>query len=101
MDAELMALASTAGTAVVTALTTDAWERTELLEVRELLEGPGADALAEAMADDWRADFLHLLAARPDVAQDVRRVPDEVLLPSLPSQPHPAPVVFNAGPAER
>jgi hypothetical protein len=116
VDAELMALASTAGTAVVTALTTDVWERTrtavgslwrracpdraetveaELLETRELLEGPGADALAEAMADDWRGKFLRLLAARPDVAQEVQRMLDEVLVPS---QTQPAAVVFNASP---
>ncbi|PAZ14140.1 hypothetical protein CLM62_22235 [Streptomyces sp. SA15] len=116
MDAELMALASTAGTAVVTALTTNVWERTrtavgslwrracpdraetveaELLETRELLEAPGADDLAEAVADDWRGKFLRLLAARPDVAEEVRRMLDEVLAPT---QTQPAAVVFNASP---
>ncbi|MDX3247312.1 hypothetical protein [Streptomyces sp. ME18-1-4] len=130
MDAELMALASTAATTVVTVLTTDAWERArtavgslwqrayperaetvaaELAETRELLlaaqEGTrGADAapamatFEEGMADDWRGRFVRLLAAHPDLAQEVRRLLDEELAPVLPAQTPTAPVVFNASP---
>ncbi|MFB6983246.1 hypothetical protein [Streptomyces scopuliridis] len=132
VDAELMALASTAGGAVVTAISTDVWERArsavgalwrraypdraetveaELLETRELLlaaqggtqdqdgsTGPDEQSMAEGMADEWRGKFRRLLATHPDFAQEVRRILDEELTPSLPGQTRSAPIVFHANP---
>ncbi|MFF6775649.1 hypothetical protein ACFY8W_19060 [Streptomyces sp. NPDC012637] len=117
MDAELVALASTAGTAVVTALTTDLWQRAqasvgslwrrahperadtveaELTETRTLLlAAPEGDA-AEVSADEWRLRFRRLLATRPDLAEELRRVVAEDLAPALPPQPQGTSTVFNA-----
>lgn len=120
-----MALASTAGTTVVTLLTTDAWERAktavatlwgracpdrvetveaELLETRELLlattddeTGAGAPGRDEGIAE-WRGKFRRLLMAQPEFAQEVRRILDEELIPALPASAPAAPIVFHANP---
>ncbi|MGW2700885.1 hypothetical protein [Streptomyces sp. NPDC001340] len=117
MDAELMALASTAGTAVVTALTTDLWQRAqasvgtlwrrayperadtveaELTETRTLLLATPKDHVAADSAEEWRLRFRRLLATRPDLAEELRRVLTEELAPALPAQPHGNSTVFNA-----
>lgn len=121
-----MALASAAGTAVVTALTTDLWERAgsatsalwkrvyperadtveaDLLETRELLlaarerSEDGEQELEEGFTDEWRGRFRRLLAARPDLAQELREVLDNELTPALPAQgPNAGGVVFHAAP---
>lgn len=119
-----MALASTAGTTVVTLLTTDAWERAktavstlwgracpdrvetveaELLETRELLLSTGEQAdsgtpgFDEGIAE-WRGKFRRLLITQPEFAQEVRRIVDEELVPALPASAQAAPVVFHANP---
>ncbi|WP_308310950.1 hypothetical protein [Streptomyces sp. GbtcB6] len=116
MDAELTALASTAGSAVVTALTTELWERAqtavgtlwrrayperadtveaELTETRTLLLADREDTEAEISADEWRGRFRRLLATRPDLADELRRVLAEDLAPAAPQQPQTT-TVFNA-----
>ncbi|MFD5189043.1 hypothetical protein ACFWMU_13020 [Streptomyces sp. NPDC058357] len=124
MDAELMALASTAGTTVVTLLATDAWEgartavatlwgrafpdraesvEAELLETRELLlhaseqTGSGTAEFDEGTAE-WRGKFRRLLLAHPEFAQEVRRILDEELSPALPAPAPAASIVFHANP---
>ncbi|MFF8915069.1 hypothetical protein ACF08M_17555 [Streptomyces sp. NPDC015032] len=124
VDAELLALASTAGTTVVTALTTDLWERArasvaalweraypdraatveaELTDTRTLLlatgeTGPDATDIEEVSAEEWRLRFRRLLTARPDLAQELRRVLVEELTPALPDQQEPqgGTTVFHA-----
>ncbi|WBO64919.1 hypothetical protein [Streptomyces camelliae] len=117
MEAELVALASTAGTAVVTALTTDLWERAqasvgalwrrayperaatveaELTETRTLLLADAQDDLTEVSAEEWRLRFRRLLAAHPDLAEELRRVLAEDLAPALSAQPQGNSTVFNA-----
>ncbi|GHK04194.1 hypothetical protein ACWEWI_18135 [Streptomyces sp. NPDC003753] len=120
MEAELAALASSAGTAVVTALTTDLWERAktsvaalwqrayperadtveaELTETRTLLLADTQADLAEDSAQEWRLRFRRLLVTRPDLAEELRRVLAEELTPSLPAQQtQGTTTVFNAAP---
>ncbi|MFI9604310.1 hypothetical protein ACIHCX_31430 [Streptomyces sp. NPDC052043] len=111
MDPELLALASTAGTTVVTALTTELWERArasvgalwrraypdradtieaELTDTRTLLLADGNEAGngtdAEVSAEEWGLRFRRLLATRPDLALELRRVLDEELTPALSAQ---------------
>ncbi|MDQ0992006.1 hypothetical protein [Streptomyces sp. V3I7] len=120
MDAELMALASSAGSALVAALTTDLWQRAqssvgslwrrahperaatveaELAETRALLLRAPEDEIAEDSADEWRLRFRRLLVTRPDLAEDLRRVLAEDLTPALPVPPQSGSMVFNAAPS--
>lgn len=119
-----MALASTAGTTVVTLLATDTWERAkaavadlwgrafpdraetveaELMETRELLmhtgeqNGSGTPEFDEGVAE-WRGKFRRLLLAQPDFALEVRRILDEELIPALPAPASGPSVVFHANP---
>jgi hypothetical protein len=120
VDAELVSLASAAGTAVVTALTTDLWERAqtsvgalwrraypdradtveaELTETRTLLLATPEDDTEQDSADEWRLRFRRLLAVRPDLAEELRRVLTEDLNPALPAQqPQTSSTVFHAAP---
>jgi lipase chaperone LimK len=107
MDAEVVELARTAGTTVVTLMATDAWQRTrdglvslwsrvhpdrtaavsgELEESqRELLaarEAGDEDAERELSAE-WQARLRRLLASDPQIADELRRLLDEVH-PALP-----------------
>ncbi len=116
MDAELVALASTAGSAVVTALSTDLWQRAqasvgalwrrayperadtveaELTETRTLLLATSEDDVAQDSAQEWRLRFRRLLATRPDLAEELRRVLNEDLAPALPEHQGTS-TVFNA-----
>ncbi|MEU4110335.1 hypothetical protein [Streptomyces sp. NPDC027717] len=121
MEAELLALASNAGTAVVTALTTDLWERAqssvgtlwrrayperaatveaELDETRTLLLADPGDGLAEGSAEEWTLRFRRLLAVRPDLAEDLRRALAEDLTPaSQAPQQQAGTTVFHASPS--
>ncbi|MGY0230923.1 hypothetical protein [Longispora urticae] len=98
MDAELVALASAAGTTVVGLLATDAWQITktamgslwrrvwpqraevleaELVDVRaELLAAreAGDATVAEALVGEWQGRLRRLLAADPQVADELRRL---------------------------
>jgi hypothetical protein len=112
VDAELMALASTAGNTLVTLLATDAWEKArsavgrwwrrvhpasagdieaELAEARAALIGHvGRDeqsrqGLADALQAEWAARLRRLLAAHPHAADELRRLLDEELTPALPT----------------
>ncbi|WP_037857104.1 hypothetical protein [Streptomyces sp. NRRL S-340] len=117
MEAELMALASTAGTAVVSALTTDLWQRAQdsvgslwrrayperagtveadLTETRTLLLAAPEGDVAEDSAEEWRLRFRRLLATRPDLAEELRRVLTEDLAGVLPAPPQGTSTVFNA-----
>lgn len=106
MEAEMMDLARTAGTAVVTLMATDAWERTregvvalwrrvspsraegvegELEAARDdlLLARENGDTLVEReLCEEWAGRLRRLLRDRPDVAVELRRIlvdlyPDE------------------------
>ncbi|WP_149548392.1 hypothetical protein [Streptomyces marokkonensis] len=110
MDPEIAALAGTAGTTVVTLMVTTAWEsardgmvalwrrfqparaesigeeleagRAELLLARQ-----AGDAESEAeLTAEWQGRVRRLLLARPDVADELRGLLDE-LAPSLPDEP--------------
>ncbi|GAA3173866.1 MULTISPECIES: hypothetical protein [Streptomyces] len=117
MDAELMALASTAGSAVVTALTTDLWQRAqasvgglwrrayperadtveaELTETRDLLLAAPEDDVAETSAEEWGLRFRRLLTTHPALAEELRRVLAEELAPAVPAHSQGNSTVFNA-----
>jgi len=107
VDAELLTLANTAGTTLVTLLATDAWGksasavgdlwrrvhperaeavRAELVEARaEVLAAQAAgDGVVESeLVAEWRRRLRRLLAADPGVAAELRRVLDEELTPAL------------------
>jgi hypothetical protein len=101
LDAELVALASAAGTTVVNLLATDAWEtaksavgtlwrrvqpdrapaiEAELVETREALvtaQGTGrGDAAVLELTDEWQQRLGRLLAADPRVAAELRSLLD-------------------------
>jgi hypothetical protein len=104
VEPEIAALASTAGTTVVTLMATDAWERTrdavaslwrrvhperadtvvaELDATREDLasaseESGGDDELLDELRAEWRGRIRRLLTARPEVAGELRRLLDEL-----------------------
>ncbi|MEU1229380.1 hypothetical protein [Streptomyces sp. NPDC005828] len=106
MDPIVMA----AGTALVSAMATNAWaeardavvvlwrrvhpERAEqvgadLEAVRaDVLEArrTGDDAAEEALAGTWRTELQRLVRADPSLAADVRRLLDERLAPALPRE---------------
>ena len=108
MDAELAELASTAAIAVVKAMATDGWEAvktsisalwrraypqssdtmtTELVNTRaEVLsarEAGNQEAELE-IAGDWHGKFRRLLASRAGLADELRLLVQEQLLPMLP-----------------
>jgi len=98
MDAELAALAGTAGSTVVTLLATDAWGKTktavgalwrrvhpqraevveaELVEARtELLaaRAAGNGQAEQALVGEWQSRIRRLLASDPNVATELREV---------------------------
>jgi len=109
MDAELFALASTASTTVVTLLATDAWEKAknalgtlwrrvhperaatieaELVDARtELLaaHAAGDQQTEQDLVAEWRGRLQRLLTADPRLADELRRLLDEQLIPALPA----------------
>ena len=106
MDAELATLASTAGTTIVAALATDAWEKTktaigglcrkthpdraagveaDLVDTHaELLaaQATGDTQTEQDLAADWQRKLRRFLTTDPDVADELRRILDE-LSPTL------------------
>lgn len=107
VDAELVELAGTAGTTIVTLLATDAWEKTkaavaglwgrvhpqraetvaaELVEARgELLaaQASGDTDTEQALVGEWQSRIRRLLAADPAVAGELRQLLGEL----APAQP--------------
>ncbi|MFC5830027.1 hypothetical protein [Nonomuraea insulae] len=105
MDPIVMA----AGTALVTAMATDAWEQVrarvaalwgrfgpdqektvevELTEVRDQVLAARRDHDAEteqALAGEWRVRLARLLKQDPQLAVELRSVLDEVLAPAVPA----------------
>lgn len=105
-------LVATAGTAVVAAMATDAWQQAraavlelwrrthpervpaiegELAEVREdvLAARNHQDAGAEErLVENWRQRLERLVRTDPDLAQELRRVLNEELVPLLPADGH-------------
>ncbi|WP_030179810.1 hypothetical protein [Streptomyces violaceorubidus] len=114
MDPEIAALAGTAGTTVVTLMVTNAWESArdglvalwrrvqparaesvgeELEAGREelLLARQAGDDEAEAgLAAEWQGRVRRLLLARPEVADELRTLLDELasVLPEEPQERH-------------
>ncbi|MGW9449934.1 hypothetical protein [Streptomyces sp. NPDC055632] len=102
MEAQLVELARAAGTAVVTVMATDAWERTrdgvvalwrrvspsradgvegeleatrdDLLVARE----SGDDLTEQELREEWAGRLRRLLREQPEVAVDLRRILDEL-----------------------
>ncbi|MEW1680206.1 hypothetical protein [Streptomyces sp. T12] len=119
MDPEIAALAGTAGTTVVTLMVTNAWEsardgmvalwhrfqpaRAE--SIAEELEAGRADLLlareagdAESEAEltaEWQGRLRRFLLARPEAAEELRRVLDE-LNPRLPGDTGPEQIRMEA-----
>lgn len=111
MEPEIAALASTAGTTVVTLMATDAWERTrdavaglwrrvhperadtvtaELDATREDLTSQEAEDDEEVVRElqaEWRGRVRRLLTARPEVAGELRRLLDELDPDAAPDAP--------------
>ncbi|MGJ6966247.1 hypothetical protein ACSDR0_30495 [Streptosporangium sp. G11] len=105
MDPIVMA----AGTALVTAMATDAWQQAragavalwrrfapeqvktveaELDEVRDQILAARREEDVEteqALAGEWRVRLARLLRQDPQAAAELRRVLDEVLAPALPA----------------
>lgn len=105
MEAELAALASTAGTTLVTLLATDGWERArdgvaalwrrvrpgradtvtaELDATREDLLAAQASGDGDAVQEletEWRGRVRRLLSEQPEVADELRRLLDEISPP--------------------
>ncbi|WP_138907392.1 hypothetical protein [Streptomyces chryseus] len=116
-----------AGTALVGAMATDAWQQTRAKVVEwwravspdqaesiglELAEAGTQvvaarrvdDATAEReVVSDWQARLQLLLRANPEVANDLRRLLDEDLTPTLPEkeQSHLASIVMRASASGR
>ncbi|MFI7410327.1 hypothetical protein ACIBU0_16855 [Streptomyces sp. NPDC049627] len=110
MDPQIADLARTAGTTMVTLMATQAWEAArdgvvalwqrfqparaesvgdELEATREdlLLAREAGDEASEAeLAAEWQGRLRRLLLARPEVAEELRRLLAE-LTPQLPQQP--------------
>jgi hypothetical protein len=107
MDPELLALASTAATTVVTLLTTDGWgaakkalgtlwrrvrpERAERIEAavsdsrEDLLAARerGDDGVEQEIVTQWDSQLRALLAAAPDAADVLRELLERELQPAL------------------
>lgn len=105
MDAELTSLAQSAGTTLVTLMATASWERARDSVVRLWhrfqpdraeavaveLESSNTDALATAgsggeetlseLRTQWQERIRRLLTARPDAADALRSVLDEIVAP--------------------
>ncbi|MGW7515020.1 hypothetical protein ACWGJ2_05445 [Streptomyces sp. NPDC054796] len=114
MDPEIAALAGTAGTTLVTLLTTEAWEnaRERFVALWRRARPDRADAIAgeleESRADlitareagdeeaeaelgaEWQGRVRRLLATRPEVADELRRLLSEL---SPEPEPQAGPVV--------
>ncbi|MEV0695849.1 hypothetical protein [Streptomyces sp. NPDC050388] len=108
MDAELVTLASTAGTTLVGLLVTDAWGRAQAAvsalwrqarpEQAEVVEGElvqardeavaahaaGDSSMRDALIAEWQLKFRRLLASNPDIASELRHILNEELNPALP-----------------
>lgn len=119
MDPEIAALAGTAGTTVVTLMVTSAWESArdglvalwrrvqparaesvgeELEAGREelLLARQAGDDEAEAgLAAEWQGRVRRLLLARPEVADELRALLDE-LASALPAEPQASHIHLRA-----
>lgn len=100
-------IALAAGTALVTAMATDAWEqaRNGMVMFWRRVRPEQADAVEQELADvraqvlaarrdgdgdteraltgSWQTRLQHLLRADPDLAAELRRVLDEALTPAL------------------
>jgi hypothetical protein len=100
-------LAAAAGNALIAAMATDAWQQAhsalvqlwrrvhpdraetieaELAETREealAARHTGAAGVEEELAADWERRLGRLLRAEPNVAVELQRVLDDVLLPTL------------------
>ena len=109
MDAELVTLAGSAASTVVTLLATDAWEKAkaamgalwrqvhpdraegveaDLVDTRVQVLAARADRDAEAeqeLVAEWQGRIRRLLAADPAVAAELRRLLDTELTPALPA----------------
>jgi hypothetical protein len=110
VEPETASLASTAGTTVVTLMATDAWERTrdaisalwrrahperadpvtaELDATREDLasaESGGEEGVAQELQAEWRGRIRRLLTARPETAEDLRRLLDDLVPGEAPAR---------------
>jgi hypothetical protein len=102
MDPEIAALAGTAGTTVVTLMAGDAWQRTRDAvvalwrrvqpdradSVDAALEATRSDVLTaraggdsqteEELSSEWRGRLRRLLTADPTIAEELRRLLDEI-----------------------
>ncbi|MGW2841383.1 hypothetical protein ACWCWD_26740 [Streptomyces sp. NPDC001493] len=118
MDAELATLATTAGSALLNALTTDLWRQAQtsvaalwrrahperadtveasLTETRTLLLTAPESEEAQISAEQWRLNFRLLLARRPDLVDELRRVVADELEPlAAPTPPQNTSTVFHA-----
>lgn len=108
MDAELAALAQKAAGTLVSLLATDAWHKAteglarlwrrvhpervatvqaELAEARAQLTAVGADGEREQVTDEltaeWRGRLGRLLAADPQIKDELSRLFEQVLAPAL------------------
>ncbi|MGW5675107.1 hypothetical protein ACWEV4_08475 [Streptomyces sp. NPDC003860] len=100
MDPELSVLAQTAGLTLVTAMTTEAWERARdgviafwrrtwperadatAAELDGSREDLAADPSAEAeLMAEWQGRIRRLLVNRPEVAVELRQLLDEISPP--------------------
>ncbi|AWW37881.1 hypothetical protein [Streptomyces cadmiisoli] len=102
---------------MVTALTTDLWQRAqtsigtlwrrayperadtveaELTETRALLLATPENDMAEVSIQEWRLRFHRLLTTHPGLAEELRRVLAEDLAPALSAHPRGTSTVFNA-----
>ncbi len=112
MDPEITALAGSAGTTMVTLMATDAWQRARdgmvalwrrvhpdrADAVRAELDATRSDLLAargtgdslseEELRGEWQGRLRRLLIAEPQIADELRRLLDEL---SPPGQDTPAP----------
>lgn len=100
-------LASTAAAALVGAMATDTWQHArtavvdlwrrafpqraetieaELVEVREEIQSArqaGDDSTEQGLAEDWQRRLMRLLRQDPGLGEELQRILDDVLRPSL------------------